>query len=291
MSSESKKSPKFLKAGKIVLLLSGRMAGKKAVIVKTFDEGTPDRPYGHCIVAGIQKFPLKITKKMSEKKIAKRSRSLTVVAFALLLSANRRASQIKPFIKCVNYNHLMPTRYMIDLELKSLVTTDIVAGSNPTARSNCRKDVKKLLEDKCVPSFLTRFFCVDSLYDTVTLFATPSRRIDYLRRNAAHTLLSCSDFLGKPKTPRRLLYGVSNGWSRAKILKSADVLRKLVITTLLFFGAMPGRPLPKCASGCVELPGKRLSQLTDLCLGRSHAAVLHQCCPLVDGSLVATANL
>lgn len=73
MSSE-KKNPKFLKAGKVVLLLNGRMAGKKAVIVKTFDDGTADRPYGHCIVAGIQKYPLKITKSMSEKKIAKRSR-------------------------------------------------------------------------------------------------------------------------------------------------------------------------------------------------------------------------
>jgi hypothetical protein len=69
-----KKAPKFLKAGKVVLLLNGRMAGKKAVIAKTFDEGSTDRPYGHCIVAGIQKYPLKITKSMSEKKIAKRSR-------------------------------------------------------------------------------------------------------------------------------------------------------------------------------------------------------------------------
>merc|ERR1712125_54986 len=59
-----------------------------------------------------------------------------------------KRSRIKPFIKCVNYNHLMPTRYSLDIELKSVVTTDIVAGSNPTARSNCRKDVKKLLEDK-----------------------------------------------------------------------------------------------------------------------------------------------
>ena len=72
--SDSKKAPKFLKAGKVVLLLNGRMAGKKAVIVKTFDEGTPDRPYGYCLVAGIQKYPLKITKSMSEKKIAKRSK-------------------------------------------------------------------------------------------------------------------------------------------------------------------------------------------------------------------------
>ena len=73
-AAEAKKAPKFLKAGKVVLLLQGRQAGKKAVIVKTFDDGTPDRPYGHCIVAGIQKYPLKIVKSMSEKKIAKRSK-------------------------------------------------------------------------------------------------------------------------------------------------------------------------------------------------------------------------
>ena len=72
--AEGKKSVKFLKAGKVVVLLQGRMAGKKAVIVKAFDDGTPDRPYGHCIVAGIMKYPLKITKSMPEKKIAKRSR-------------------------------------------------------------------------------------------------------------------------------------------------------------------------------------------------------------------------
>jgi len=131
MSEGKSKAPKFLKAGKVVLLLNGRMAGKKAVIVKTFDEGTPDRPYGYCLVAGIQKYPLKITKSMPEKKIAKRSK-------------------LKPFIKCVNYTHLMPTRYALEVELKSVVTTDLVNGSqaNPTARQNARKEVKKLLEDK-----------------------------------------------------------------------------------------------------------------------------------------------
>ena len=72
--SETKKAPKFLKANKVVLLLNGRMAGKKAVIIKTFDDGSAERQYGHCIVAGIQKYPLKITKSMSEKKIAKRSK-------------------------------------------------------------------------------------------------------------------------------------------------------------------------------------------------------------------------
>ena len=57
-------------------------------------------------------------------------------------------AQIKPFLKCVNYNHVMPTRYALDVELKSIVTSDVVSGSNPTARQNSRKEVKKILEDK-----------------------------------------------------------------------------------------------------------------------------------------------
>merc|ERR1711934_1234211 len=102
-------------------------AGRKAVIVKTFDEGTADRPYGHCIVAGVSKYPLKITKTMSQKRVAKRSK-------------------VKPFIKTINYNHMMPTRYGLDVELKSVVTVD--AASNPALRSNARKEVKKALEER-----------------------------------------------------------------------------------------------------------------------------------------------
>ena len=82
---------KFLKSGKVVILLQGRYAGKKAVIVKNFDEGTQARPYPHAIVAGIERYPLKINKSMGAKRIAKRSK-------------------VKPFVKAVNYNHIMPTR-------------------------------------------------------------------------------------------------------------------------------------------------------------------------------------
>merc|ERR1712046_116559 len=118
--------------GKVVILLNGRYAGKKAVIVKTFDDGTAQRPYGHCIVAGIGKYPLKITKGMSQKRIAKRSR-------------------VKPFIKCVNYNHIMPTRYALDIseksaDLKQIVTTDVIKEASQ--RPNARKEVKKMFEDK-----------------------------------------------------------------------------------------------------------------------------------------------
>lgn len=44
----------------------------------------------------------------------------------------------------------MPTRYQLDVELKSIVTADVISGSNPTARQNARKEVKKVFEDKWV---------------------------------------------------------------------------------------------------------------------------------------------
>jgi len=46
--------------GKVVILLTGRYAGKKAVIVKNNDDGTTGRPYGHAIVAGLAKEPRKV---------------------------------------------------------------------------------------------------------------------------------------------------------------------------------------------------------------------------------------
>lgn len=45
---------------KVVIILSGRYAGKKAVIVKSFDEGDPQRPFGHALVAGVERCPLKV---------------------------------------------------------------------------------------------------------------------------------------------------------------------------------------------------------------------------------------
>ena len=44
--------------------------------------GTQDRAYGHALVAGIERYPRKVTKAMSKKKLTKRSR-------------------VKPFVKVV----------------------------------------------------------------------------------------------------------------------------------------------------------------------------------------------
>ena len=118
---------KFLKANKVVVVLQGRYAGKKAVIVKNYDEGTSSRPYGHALVCGLATYPRKVTKKMTKKDQDKHSR-------------------VKTFIKTVNYNHLMPTRYTLDVDLKATVTPDVL--ENPTKKVAARKEAKKVLEER-----------------------------------------------------------------------------------------------------------------------------------------------
>lgn len=56
-------------------------------------------------------------------------------------------SKVKPFIKVVNYNHLMPTRYTLELEgLKNVVTTDTF--KEPSQRDEAKKTVRKALEER-----------------------------------------------------------------------------------------------------------------------------------------------
>lgn len=74
---------KIMKANKVVIVLSGRYAGRKAVVVKTFDDGTAEKQFGHALIAGIDRYPRKVTKKLGKAKLKKKSK-------------------IKPFIK-VNY--------------------------------------------------------------------------------------------------------------------------------------------------------------------------------------------
>ncbi|XP_057415266.1 60S ribosomal protein L27-like [Lotus japonicus] len=118
---------KFLKPNKAVILLQGRYAGKKAVIVKTFDDGTHGRPYGHCLVAGIKKYPSKVIKKDSAKKTGKKSR-------------------VKAFMKLVNYQHLMPTRYTLDVDLKDAVSTNALVSKDQ--KVTALKETKKRFEER-----------------------------------------------------------------------------------------------------------------------------------------------
>lgn len=65
---------KIMKSGKVVIVLSGRYAGRKAVVVKTFDDGTSEKQFGHALVAGIDRYPRKVTKKLGKAKLKKKSK-------------------------------------------------------------------------------------------------------------------------------------------------------------------------------------------------------------------------
>jgi large subunit ribosomal protein L27e len=119
-----------------VIILHGKHAGKKCVVLHTNDQGTNKHSFGHCVVAGIEKYPRKVTKRMSAKKIAARSK-------------------ITPFIKLINYRHILPTRYAFDIgdETKQAVDTGAFSTSaskedNPEARKKSVIAVKKALEAK-----------------------------------------------------------------------------------------------------------------------------------------------
>jgi large subunit ribosomal protein L27e len=118
-----------LKPGKVALITRGRYAGRKAVILKPFDDGTKSHPYGHALVAGIQRYPGKITSRMGKKRIAKRSK-------------------VKPFLKAINYNHLMPTRYALEgiEQLKTQIGNENL--KEVSQREEAKKAVKKSFEEK-----------------------------------------------------------------------------------------------------------------------------------------------
>ena len=123
-----------MKAGRVVILLAGRRAGKKAVIVKNYDEGKKGRAFPHALVAGVERYPLKVTKRMSKKKMERRSK-------------------VSPFIKMVNYNHILPTRFMVTgefakdgTELKSVVSEEKL--NNKESRKNLKREVKKIFTDR-----------------------------------------------------------------------------------------------------------------------------------------------
>lgn len=111
----------------MVVLLTGRYAGKKAVIVRNYDDGTSSKPYGHAIVVGLSKAPRKVTKRSSQKTQARRS-------------------SLKTFIKAVNYTHMMPTRYTLDMDLAEVVTPECV--DDDTKKNDARREAKKQLEEK-----------------------------------------------------------------------------------------------------------------------------------------------
>mmetsp|Transcript_21499 Transcript_21499/g.29562 ORF Transcript_21499/g.29562 Transcript_21499/m.29562 type:complete len:156 (-) Transcript_21499:1360-1827(-) len=123
---KEKKTSSVIKSGKLVIILAGRYAGKKAVIIKASEEGNESKKFGHALVAGIDRYPRKVVRAMGKAKIEKRTK-------------------VKPFVKVINFNHMMVTRYTVDMDLKKVVGEESIA---PAARPDTRKAVKKIFEEK-----------------------------------------------------------------------------------------------------------------------------------------------
>ena len=59
-----------------------------------------------------------------------------------------RRSKVKAFVKTVNYNHIMPTRYMVatDFDLKNVVSEDKLISKE--TRKQMKRELRKLFNDK-----------------------------------------------------------------------------------------------------------------------------------------------
>ncbi|VVT48817.1 60S ribosomal protein eL27 [Magnusiomyces paraingens] len=130
---------KFLKPGKVAIIVRGRYAGKKVVIIKSQDDGSKSHPFGYALVAGIEKHPQKVNKSHNEKQAAKRN-------------------EIKPFIKLVNYNHIMPTRYTFELDNLKTVISEETFDEGASQREEAKTTIKKAFEEKHQAGKNTWFF-------------------------------------------------------------------------------------------------------------------------------------
>merc|ERR1712238_368505 len=93
----------------------------------TFDDGNSEKRFSHCLVAGLSKTPLKVTRGMSKKKVEKRSKTM------------------KPFVKYINVRHIFPTRYQVDMDLKKAVDEADLVGDK---KIEVKKNLKKIFEDR-----------------------------------------------------------------------------------------------------------------------------------------------
>ncbi|XP_006866757.1 PREDICTED: 60S ribosomal protein L27-like [Chrysochloris asiatica] len=115
---------KFMKPGKVVLVQVGCYSRHKAIIVKI----TSDGPYSQALVAGVDRYPHKVTAATDKRKIAKRS-------------------NIKSFVKVYNYNHLMPTKYSVDILLDKTVVNKYVFR-DPALKRKARQEAKVKFEKR-----------------------------------------------------------------------------------------------------------------------------------------------
>merc|ERR1711998_707542 len=91
--------------------------------------GRKDKKFAHALVVGVERPPRRVLRAHGKKKIARKMR-------------------MKPFVKFVNYNHMMPTRFLMkeDMEFKNVVTEEKMATAE--TRKEMKKDLKAMLQDR-----------------------------------------------------------------------------------------------------------------------------------------------
>ena len=101
---------KFYRPGKVVVVLNGRNAGSKGIIVKTNYESTKERKYPHCVVVGLSKGPKKPTKR-NIAKLQQRIKKLESSKDSI--DKINALKSFGVFIKAYNMSHLLATRYTV----------------------------------------------------------------------------------------------------------------------------------------------------------------------------------
>eukprot|EP00483_Globobulimina_turgida_P012048 UN12070 len=114
---------KFMKRGRVVMVLQGRFAGCKAVILET-KEASRKHKFDHCIIAGISKAPRRVTDKMTRTQIKEKSKMHT-------------------FIKVINQIHVMPTRYKLPMDLGKNKISVKTLNPKDGKRKKLRRDIRK----------------------------------------------------------------------------------------------------------------------------------------------------
>ena len=125
-------APQLIQPGRFVILLNGRHAGKKALVLVSYPEPTEARPYPHAVVLGIDEAPRRVTKDMSQEQLVKRT-------------------QVKCFLKVVNANHVLLTRHVLkDDDFWSKVKPDVVvkALNDAAEKKAALENAAKVLRQK-----------------------------------------------------------------------------------------------------------------------------------------------
>jgi len=96
--------------------------------------GKKGAAFSRALVAGVERAPLKVTRRMSANQL-------------------KRRTNPKPFVKVVNFNHILPTRFQVtgefaqgSKELKSLVTEDKLSSAE--ARKALKKEVRTVFRER-----------------------------------------------------------------------------------------------------------------------------------------------